>query len=325
MLRSIWMGVLALLVLGMTCGPPTITEGPRVMSSLVGPQQSVQLHLRAKDAASTELLAYVWTQEPALPAGRFSSVTAREPTWEAPAVLQPTLFTLRVAVVDRLGQRTQGEVPVSVQPATRGNTPPVFVQGPAAQPATARAGDTLTLTALAQDAEGDALTYSWRQVDPESPDALEATEDGLGVTWDAPEVDGPTAFIFEVSVSDGHGPPVRQRVTVPVRVPSFSTDIQPLFNALCTQCHGQAAALELGEGLSHANLVGVPAYAGACAKQQHLARVQPGEPDSSVLILRVSGEACGHRMPWDHPSWFDTHPEELVRLRSWIRGGALED
>jgi hypothetical protein len=162
-------------------------------------------------------------------------------------------------------------------------------------------------------------------VEPEGPGALGATADGLGVTWAAPEVDGPTDFTFEVSVSDGHNPPVTQRLTVPVRVPSFSADIQPLFDARCTHCHGQAAALELGAGHSHANLVGVPAYAGDCARKLHLPRVKPGDPDGSVLILRVSGEACGHRMPWDHPTWFDSHPEELVRLRSWIRAGAPED
>jgi hypothetical protein len=323
--HSAWKAVVVLLVLGVACGPPTITEGPRAAPS-ARPQQAVQLHVRAVDAAATELLGYTWTQEPAQPAGRFDNASARAPTWTAPAVAQPSTFTLRVTVVDRLGQRTQGTVRVLVSPPRDGpprNTPPAFVQAPGADAATARAGDTLTLSALAQDSDGDALTYSWRQLSPEAPGTFTSGPDEAHVTWASPEVAAETDFTFEVSVSDGRGPPVRGSVTVPVRVPRYAEDIQPLFTAKCARCHGPAARLNLEPGLSHADLLGVLAYSGRCRRT--LARVQPGAPDASALILRVAGGDCGLRMPYDEPEYFDEHPGELVRLRSWILGGALND
>lgn len=323
--HSAWKGVVALLVLGVACGPPTITEGPRAVAS-ARPQQAVQLHVRAVDAASTELLAYAWTQEPAQPAGRFDSASARAPTWTAPAVTQPSTFTLRVTVVDRLGQRTQGTVRVEVNPARDGpprNTPPAFVQAPGADVLDARAGDTLTLSARAQDADGDALTYTWRQLSPEAPGTFLAGPDGTRVTWASPEVAAETHFTFEVAVSDGRGPPVRGNVTVPVRVPRYAEDIQPLLTAKCVRCHGPAARLNLEPGISHAELVGVLAYTGRCKRS--LARVQPGAPDASAFILRMAGEDCGLRMPYDERDYFDEHPGELVRLRSWILGGARDD
>lgn len=323
--HSAWRGVVALLLLGVACGPPTIVEGPRAAPS-VRPQQAVQLHVRAVDAASTELLAYAWAQEPAQPAGRFDNPAARAPTWTAPAVTQPSTFTLRVSVVDRLGQRTQGTVKVLVSPQRDGpqrNTPPSFVQPPGADVARARAGDTLTLSALAQDADGDALTYTWRQRAPGTPGAFLQGPAGARVTWTSPEVAAETEFTFEVSVSDGRGPPVHGSVTVPVRVPRYAEDIQPLFTALCTRCHGPAARLNLEPDVGHADLVGILAFSGRCRRT--LARVQPGLPDASALILRMAGEECGLRMPYDDPGYFDEHPGELVRLRSWIRGGALND
>lgn len=323
--HSAWRGVVALLVLGVACGPPTITDGPRAAPS-VRPEQALQLHVRAVDAASTELLAYAWTQEPAQPAGHFDNAATRAPTWSAPAVTQPTPFTLRVTVVDRLGQRTQGAVRVLVSPTRDGpsrNTPPTFVQAPGADVAPARAGDALTLSAQAKDADGDPLTYTWRQLSPGAPGAFLQGMDGATVTWTSPEVAAETDFTFEVSVSDGRGPPVRGHVTVPVRVPRYAEDIQPLFNALCTRCHGPAARLNLEPGRGHADLLGVLAYSGRCRRT--LARVQPGAPDASALILRLAGEDCGLRMPYDDPEYFDRHPGELVRLRSWILGGARDD
>jgi hypothetical protein len=323
--HSAWKGVVALLLLGVACGPPTIVEGPRAAST-VRPEQAVRLEVRAVDAAATELLAYAWTQEPAQPAGRFDNAAARTPTWLAPAVNKPSTFTLRVTVVDRLGQHTQGTVRVLVTPQRDGptNSPPTFLQPPGADVQRARAGDTLTLTALARDADGDALTYTWRQLSPPAhPGTFPSGTSGPRVTWASPEVATETDFTFEVSVSDGRGPPLRGSVTVPVRVPRYTEDIQPLFTALCVRCHGPAARLNLEEGRGHADLVGVLAFAGRCKKT--LARVQPGAPDLSALILRVSGEDCGLRMPYDAPEYFDEHPGELVRLRSWILGGAPND
>ncbi|XXF77929.1 Ig-like domain-containing protein [Myxococcaceae bacterium GXIMD 01537] len=324
MVRFKWKGVAVLLLVGTACGPPTIVEGPGAVD-VARPRQTLQLHVRARDAASTELLAYTWTQEPPLPEGRFSSTSERAPTWTAPDVSQPATFTLRVTVVDRLGQSTQGAVSVQVRPADASgdNRPPVVVQVPIATPADARAGDTLTLAVAARDEEGDALTYAWRQLSPPLQGTFVSDVGAASVSWRAPEVAAATDFRFEVTISDGHGPPVRQAVTVPVRVPRYAQDIQPLFDALCTRCHGPAGQLSLAAGEGHAALVGVAAHAGKC--KTLMVRVQPGAPEGSALMLRLEGEECGIRMPMDAPRYFDENPGELARLRSWIRGGAAND
>jgi hypothetical protein len=111
-------------------------------------------------------------------------------------------------------------------------------------------------------------------------------------------------------------------VTVPVRVPHYAQDIQVLWDSLCTGCHGKSGGLDLSPARSHEALVGVKAETRACEK---FARVQPGEPDASEIIMKLSGTRCGSRMPRNQPTHFDAHPGELVRIRSWILGGAAKD
>ena len=120
-------------------------------------------------------------------------------------------------------------------------------------------------------------------------------------------------------MSDGHGAPVRRTVTVPVRLPRYAEDIQGLWDSLCTGCHGRSGGLELAAGKSHPALVGVHAETKACAS---FMRVAPANPDGSALVMKLSGTACGNRMPRNNPTYFEAHPDELVRIRSWILGGA---
>ncbi len=62
-------------------------------------------------------------------------------------------------------------------------------------------GQTATLTALASDADGEPLTFTWSQVDG-IPVTL--SDDGSGLaTFVAPEVSGERTLTFEVAVSDG--------------------------------------------------------------------------------------------------------------------------
>jgi hypothetical protein len=54
-------------------------------------------------------------------------------------------------------------------------------------------------------------------------------------------------------------------------------------------------------------------------------RVVPGDPDASALVKKLAGTDCGTRMPRNAQGHFDAHPGELVRIRSWILGGAAND
>ena len=309
-------------VLLCACGEPVVLRGPAARPSQVEGALPVKLSIQAVDPAGGAL-TYAWTQLPEWPAGTFSDATSPTPTWVAPAVRSASSFTLRVTVTDSTGGSTQSEVQVKILPTEhRSNGAPVFAEQPMASPALARAGDRVTLSARAIDPDGDALTYVWRQVGPAPRGTFVSGPDGASVTWFSPAVGAQTPFTFEVLVSDGRGAPVRRTVTVPVRVPRYAQDIQVLWDSLCTGCHGRSGGLELGAGRSHAALVGVGAATRACG---HLARVEPGAPEASELMLKLTGMGCGSRMPRNQPGYFDHHPDELVRIQSWILGGALDD
>ena|SRR5579863_9542144 len=92
-----------------------------------------------------------------------------------------------------------------------------------------------------------------------------------------------------------------------------------VFTPICTRCHSGAAApegLQLDAGHSYALLVGVPS-----AEVPGFERVQPGDPDSSYLILKLEGASgiVGGRMPFGGPYL----PQSTIDvIRQWITNGA---
>ncbi|MDP2208593.1 MAG: hypothetical protein Q8K98_07440 [Bacteroidota bacterium] len=98
---------------------------------------------------------------------------------------------------------------------------------------------------------------------------------------------------------------------------SFSTQIQPIFNASCTGCHGSSGGLNLSASVSHANLVNVNAQS-SCTT---LKRVLPTNASQSVLYLKVAGTDCGNRMPQG-----GSLPTQQINLiNDWITQGALNN
>jgi hypothetical protein len=115
---------------------------------------------------------------------------------------------------------------------------------------------------------------------------------------------------------DGGGPAAPE----PARV-RFADDVQPIFDLRCTQaCHSPPTLngdLDLSPGASHAELVDVPAdgYAGRI-------RVVPGEPDSSLLYLKLIGDPdVGNRMPL----FGSLDSLRIATIRTWIADGARDD
>jgi len=189
-------------------------------------------------------------------------------------------------------------------------------------PATLRAGDTATLAITASDPDGDPLTFAWTQTAPGVNGTWTAGQAAATATWRTPEVATATAFTLQVAVSDGVAPAVVRSIVVAVTVPRF-TDVQAVFDAApCTGCHGSSGGLGLGSVVSYANLVNVTANNATCSP---LKRVTPGDPDSSVLVRKMQGTTCGNRMPRNNATYFDVNPGLVVRVRSWILGGALND
>lgn len=103
---------------------------------------------------------------------------------------------------------------------------------------------------------------------------------------------------------------------------TFSQIQREIFTPTCAKagCHNAATAMEglvLEAGRSYALLVGHPA-----TQRGSLARVEPGDPERSYLILKLRGDPTitGARMPFNGPPYLT--PEQIEGIAAWIRAGA---
>lgn len=101
--------------------------------------------------------------------------------------------------------------------------------------------------------------------------------------------------------------------TVPV---SYADDVQPIWSAHCTGCHGGTAGLELGAPDSRANLVGVASanWGGVL--------VVAGDPAASILYRKLTGDGgVGDRMPQGGA----LGAGDIETVRRWIAEGAPDN
>ena len=182
-------------------------------------------------------------------------------------------------------------------------------------------------SATATDADNDTLTYSWNQTSPASPQGSFSSQGVPSPTWTAPVVAQLTKFTLAVTVSDGKGGTKTASATVYVKTSSetsFVAEVLPIFQP-CAVCHQGSSTvgmlLSLEADKAYDQLVNVPARQ-SCAPEL---RVTPGDPDASVLFLKISGTTCGERMPPASPTYFDGQPEKLEAIRSWIEQGAQDN
>ena len=125
-----------------------------------------------------------------------------------------------------------------------------------------------------------------------------------------------------VACSAGNGEGLDQNgQPIPIG-PPVNSDFQQIqdtvFTPICTQCHIGANApqsLRLDAANSYALLVGVPSN-----EVPGLMRVNPGNPDQSYIVQKISGTAAvGGRMPLGQAPL----PQDRIDLiRSWIAAGA---
>jgi hypothetical protein len=108
---------------------------------------------------------------------------------------------------------------------------------------------------------------------------------------------------------------------------SFANDIFPrVIRLKCGACHNDAPSFGglafFPADMAYANLVGVPSGNEETFKCRGsgLMRVQPGEPDKSLLYLKLTNPPCGSKMP---PGMFGmATPEQIELVRQWILDGA---
>lgn len=100
----------------------------------------------------------------------------------------------------------------------------------------------------------------------------------------------------------------------------YATQVQPIFNASCTGCHGGSGGLNLGAAVSRGNLVNVASNNGAAG----IPRVTPRNPGASFLFRKINcvglGPPFGLRMPRNGPPYLSLEQQALIM--DWILEGA---
>ena len=103
---------------------------------------------------------------------------------------------------------------------------------------------------------------------------------------------------------------------------TFSQIQREIFTPTCAKsgCHAADTGQEglvLEAGRSYGLLVGH-----AATEHGSLARVEPGHPERSYLILKLQGDPSitGDRMPQDGPPYLT--PDQIEGIAGWIRAGA---
>lgn len=154
-------------------------------------------------------LTYHWQQvSPASPVIQFDQASST-PSFNAPAVDANTTFTLQLVVSDQKGNSSDPDtVDISVKNV---NTPPVADAG---NNFSIKAGASATLDGSnSYDADSDALTYSWTQLDGPAVTLQDPTS--VKPTFVVPDQIG-QQLVFELTVYDGKDLSLASSVTVTI-------------------------------------------------------------------------------------------------------------
>ena len=105
----------------------------------------------------------------------------------------------------------------------------------------------------------------------------------------------------------------------------FTSDVQPILNARCINCHSPGAFAQMQgipwdfrEDTAFGDLINQ-----VSSQDEALTLVVPGDPNASLLFLKVSSQSppVGGMMPLGGPPLTDI---EIELIRVWIEQGALE-
>lgn len=158
----------------------------------VATSSASQVTCKATDADG-DLLRYVWSVDGGKIEGEGSSIT-----WVAPDTAGE--YTIKVTVTDGKGSEVTKSTTITV--VARPNKPPVITKllidgSPPGDENRAREWTTTTLQCIAEDPDGDKLSYLWRAT------AGKISGQGSTVGWTSPGVTG--EYTVTVIVTDGRG------------------------------------------------------------------------------------------------------------------------
>ena len=197
--------------------PPQGGNAPPVICSLaadksqVAPSGSCQIQCTASDE-DDDSLAYTWSATAGDLSGTGSTVT-----WQAPQQYEACDVT--VIVEDGEGGIAEASLTLSVV----ANQPPQ-ISSLDANPSALSPGSSTTITCIATDPDGDAVSYSWSA----SQGNISGT--GNNVTWVAPSETG--SFTVTVLVADGKGGETKGNVSIDVLPPPPPGNQPPVISRL---------------------------------------------------------------------------------------------
>ena len=226
---GIILAIFALLIVSSACKPgeeatptPTPTPTPEpginqppVISSLtpaqsqVYPLSIIEIQCVASDP-DDDAISYAWSTT----GGKFTG-TGPTVSWIAPEYYGT--YEVTVTVQDDRGNSTIKSITLSVV----ANRDPQILSL-AAAPDTVLPDEQSTITCLASDPDGDALSYSWRATDGNIIGV------GATVTWIAPDREG--EFTITVIIDDGKGGQNAGDVSVTVLIPAKTVSFNPVLN-----------------------------------------------------------------------------------------------
>jgi hypothetical protein len=127
-----------------------------------------------------------------------------------------------------------------------------------------------------------------------------------------------TAFYCGGDNGNGNGNGGNEPAT-PISDPSFSTDIQPIFNNNCALggCHNSTAqaGLILSQGVAYTNIVNV-----VSTQVPTLMRVLPSDAANSYLVKKIEGtQSVGVRMPEGRSA---LNSVSIQNIKNWVNRGA---
>jgi len=183
--------------------PPEPENNPPVVHVMaaekhVFPATSSQIVCAATDADGDDL-EFRWSANGGMIRGTGDNVT-----WIAPEVIGK--YTIEVMVTDGKGGEAVDSLSISVTP--NNNTAPV-ISSPEGEQELVRRFTTTSIECIAEDTDGDELSYSW------SATGGTIKGEGANVEWIAPGSGGDQAVT--VTVSDGKGGEAKASVYFRVR------------------------------------------------------------------------------------------------------------
>ncbi len=145
-------------------------------------------------------LSYQWTKT-AGPNITLSNTTGSSLSFVAPSVEQSQQISFQLTVRDTGGLSNSSSVSMQISPS---EPPPPSNQAPSAKitaPQSVTSGEMVTLDGRgSSDPDGDTITYLWTQTQGENVALTNNT--GSTISFDAPTVQQPTTFTFQLNVSD---------------------------------------------------------------------------------------------------------------------------